>query len=173
MGQQPNIELEISDLPRPIPRPAPARRWRQQRPGDLSAPDQVPSGDAFGRIGPDTGYALRLVHTRKLNIDPREQRQNAEAAVAAVAGARAARMGRAPTIEDVEVASLVLGYDGDGLPEELIAELADTRVSLVAGLGHSARKRLALVAKVPEDVLTAAPDEVRSRMGSGERLLDA
>lgn len=173
MGQQPNIELELSDLPRPVPHPAPARRWIQERPGDLSAPDQVPSGDAFGRIGPDTGYARRLVRTRDLQIDPREQLHNAEAAVAAVAGARAARMGRAPTMEDVELASVVLGYDHANLPEDLLAELADARVPLIAGLSHSSRKGLALVARVPEDVLGSAPGEVRARMASGERLLEA
>lgn len=173
MGQQPNIELEISDLPRPVPHPAPARRWRPQRPGDLSSPDDVPTGEAFGRIGPDTGYARRLVRTRQLTIDAREQKHNAEAAVAAVAGARAARRGRAPTIEDVALSAIVLGYDPEGLPGDLVAELADYRIPLVAGLAHAARKSLALVAQIPDDVLLASPEDVRSRMAAGERLLGA
>ena len=111
MGQQPNIELEISDLPRPTAHTAPARSWRPERPGDLNAPGDVPTGGAFGSTGPDPGYALRLVRSIDLAVAPAEQGHNAEAAVAAIAGARAARFRRAPTLEDVEIAALVRRRD--------------------------------------------------------------
>ncbi len=171
MGQQPNIELEISDLPRPTPRTAPARRWSPRRPGDLTVPGDVPSGGAFGSIGPDPGYALRLVRTLHLAIGPAEQAHNAEAAVAAIAGARAVHFTRAPIIEDVEVAALVLGYDTEGVPAGLVDDLAADRPALVANIGHSSRKSTALIALVASDVLASTADEVRARMAAGERLL--
>ena len=86
MGQQPNIELEIADLPRPTARPAPARRWSPSRPGEMNTPEDVPWGGAFGTTGPDTGYALSLVGQRDLVLAHGEHRANAEAAIAAVAG---------------------------------------------------------------------------------------
>ena len=61
MGQQPNIELEIADLPRPRPAPDPARRWKPSRPGELHSPEEVPWGGAFGTTGPDTGFVYRLI----------------------------------------------------------------------------------------------------------------
>ena len=35
VGQQPNIELEMADLPRPRPKPQPAHGWVPGRPGEL------------------------------------------------------------------------------------------------------------------------------------------
>lgn len=171
MGQQPNIELDISDLPRPSGHTAPPRRWKPGRPGDIERPDDVPSGGSFGSVGPDPGYALRLVRSRQLSMIAGEQGHNAEAAVAAIAGARAAYFGRAPMIEDVDLAAIVLGYDPAGIPADLIEDLASSRVGLIAGLGHSGRKMTALIALVPTDVLSSNPDSVRARMAAGERLL--
>ena len=172
MGQQPNIELELSDLPRPTAHTAPARRWSPGRPGDSATPLDVPSGGAFGSTGPDPGYALRLVRSRDLALGPAEHPHNAEAAVAAIAGARAAHLGRAPMIEDIEVASLVLGYDTEGVPADLIDDLVASRAGLIANISHSARKGTALIALVPIDVLTASPMELQARMAAGECLLD-
>ena len=127
MGQQPNIELDISDLLRPTSHPAPPRRWSPSRPGDLAGPEEVPVGGAYGSTGPDSGYAHRLVRGRSLELAATERKHNAEAAVAVVAGARAAAFHRGPTIDDVEHAALVLGYDRDGIPAELIEDLAVDR----------------------------------------------
>ena len=171
MGQQPNIEIQISDLPRPTAHTAPARPWSPRRPGDLAGPQDVPSGGAFGTTGPDPGYALRLVRTRDLALGPADQAHNAEAAVAAIAGARAARFGRAPVIVDVEIAALVLGYDREGVSADLIDDLAADRPALIANISHSSRRSTALIALVASDVLLASPDEVRARMAAGERLL--
>ena len=172
MGQQPNIELDMSDLPRPSQRPAAARPWRPDRPGDIEAPRDMPEGRAFGSTGPDSGYALRLVRRRELAVPPNERQHNAEVAVAAVAAARAAAFGRAPVPADVDIGALVLGYDTDGIPADVLDELAGDRFNLVANLGHAPRKATALVALVPDNVLTAEPDSLRQRLAAGERLLD-
>ena len=171
MGQQPNIELEMSDLPRPVALTAPARRWRPDRPGDACGPGDVPHGVGFGTAGPDTGYALRLAATRELPVPQSEQIHNARAAVAAIAGARAAHFGRAPIMEDVDVGALLLGYDPQGVAPELLQDLAVDRPHLIANVGHSARRSLALVALVPAAVLRSSPKDIRARMAIGERLL--
>ena len=172
MGQQPNIELEISDLPRPTPVTAPPRRWKPSRPGELGSPDEVPWGGAFGTAGPDTGYALKLVAARRLDLGQSEHRHNVDAALVAVAAARASHFGRAPTDEDVDVASLLLGFDGEGLPVDLVAALAADRVGWFANLGHDNAKVRTLLAAIDIDVLSMSPAEIRARMAAGERLLD-
>jgi hypothetical protein len=173
MGQQPNIELEISDLPRPTPHPAPARGWTPRRPGELNSPAEVPWGGAFGTTGPDTGYALKLVRAMDVPLAPGEHRRNVDAAVAAVAGARASHYGRAPTRKDVEVALTILGYRPKGLPEDLIEGLARDRVAWFANLAHQPTKAQELVAAIPVAVLESVPEELLMRMGAGERLIDA
>ena len=171
MGQQPNIELEISDLPRPVAHPAPARRWRPDRPGDLDGPGDVPSGTGFGTTGPDPGYALRLAADLELAKAPGESDHNARAAVAAIGAARAAEFGRAPIPEDVQLGALVLGYLPQGVDSGLLEDLAEARPELIAGIGHAVRKALALVERVPSDVLMGSAAAARARMAVGERLL--
>lgn len=171
MGQQPNIELEISDLPRPVARPAPARPWRPSRPGDHAGPDDVPSGVGFGSTGPDAGYALRLAATTELTLAAGELRHNAVAAVAAIAAARASHFGRGPVGTDVELGAQLLGYLPDGVQAGLLEELATRRPELIAGVGHAVRRALALTELVPLDVLSSSPSAARARMAVGERLI--
>lgn len=171
MGQQPNIELEISDLPRPRPAPAPARRWRPGRPGELRGPEEVPWGGAFGTTGPDTGYVYRLISDSHLVLADGEDHHNAEAGVAALAAARASHFGRAPTVRDVEVAATILGYSPAGIPNGLIAGLVRERQDWLANLGHDASKARALVTAVPIENLAAPLEDLRARMASGERLI--
>ena len=173
MGQQPNIELEISDLPRPTSHPGAPRRWRPERPGELGSPEVVPWGGAYGTTGPDTGYVLRLIADRHLPTVPGESHHNAEAAVAAVAAARASHFGRAPIGQDIDAAALLLGYDRDGVSDELADEIEAARPGWVANLGHDAAKARALVASVPLDVLVLHPDDIRTRLAAGERLLQS
>ena len=167
MGQQPNIELEISDLPRPEPEPAPARRWSPTRPGEISAPDDMPWGGAFGTTGPDAGYALTLLAARDLPLSSGEDRKNVEVAVATLAAARASRFGRAPRAQDIDVGLLLLGYD-ESLSPQLAELLAEQRRPWLAGLaGHPDRAR-ELAAAIPVEALEAQPDELLSRLARGE-----
>lgn len=132
----------------------------------------MPWGGAYGTTGPDTGYALRLIADRHLRTVPGESHHNAEAALAAIAAARASHFGRAPIAEDIDVASLLLGYDREGIPDDLADELEAARPARVANLGHDAAKARALVAAVPIDILALHPDEIRGRLATGERLVN-
>lgn len=171
MGQQPNIELEISDLPRPKAAPAPARRWSPRRPGEMTTPQEVPWGGAFGTTGPDTGYALKLVRGRDLVLLAGEDRHNAEVAIAALVGARASHFGRAPIARDVDVAITILGLAPSGLPSDLVTTMAKQRIKWFANLGHSPAKARELVASVPIENLAAPLEDLRARMAAGERLI--
>jgi hypothetical protein len=172
MGQQPNIELGYEDLPRPVPHPAPARRWKPTRPGEVTSPADMPWGGGFGTIGPDAGYVLRLIRERALELAPGEHRHNAEAAIAAIATARASRFGRAPINEDVDLACLLLGFDTDELPAELVEGLRRDRTEWFANLGHDAAARRVIVAAVPMAVLESKPGAVRAQMATGRRLIE-
>ncbi|MBA2338424.1 MAG: hypothetical protein H0V96_11840 [Acidimicrobiia bacterium] len=171
MGQQPNIELEMADLPRPTSQPGAARRWSPDRPGDLAGPGDVPWGGVFGTIGPDTGYGLRLVRQRAIGLAGGEHLHNVEVGIAAVAAARASHFGRAPTPGDIDVAMTILGYLPEGMPPVLIEGLAADRVGWMANLGHDDARTRQLVAAVPIENLAAPLDDLRNRMGRGERLI--
>jgi hypothetical protein len=166
VGQNPNIELSIEDLPRPVLHPSPARRWSPDRPGELGSPEDVPWGGRYGTPGPDTGFVLMLLADREIAVAPGERRADVVAALAAFASARASHFGRAPVLDDIRVAEVLLGLDPDGIPETTVAKLAADRPAWMIGLAHHPHKAGALVASVPRDVLAAAPDAVRARMAS-------
>ena len=84
MAQQPNVEIAVEEKPSAVPEPGPARSWEPRRPGDDIGPDQ-PWGGHFGRTGPNTGYALRLIAQADF---PRDHRADeVEAVVGTIAGA--------------------------------------------------------------------------------------
>jgi len=165
VGQQPNIQLHLEDLPRPEPHPGPARRWSARRPGDLAGPQQVPWGGAFGTPGPDTGYALRLLAGRPPSATEGEDPAEAERMVAALMAARASLLGRAPVIGDAEVAEMILGLRAGGLTADAAAD-ARRRLS-----GHGAEALRRLLEAIDLALLAAPAEEVRRRWATGERLV--
>jgi len=167
VGQQPNIELGMADLPRPTEHPGAPRRWSPTRAGELSHPGDVPRGGRFGNPGPDAGYAFTLLKDRAFATAPGESRRDALAAVVALMTARAAALGRAPVIGDAEVAETILGYR-EGPPEDLM----DARVGAVAGLAHHPARCGALVAATDAGALVSSLDRVLERVASGETLID-
>lgn len=171
MGQQPNIPLDIEDLPRPVSHPDPARRWRPERPGDITAPSDMPTGPAFGNPAPDAGYALRLVSDLDLALGAHEDRHDVAAALAAVAMARASLFGRAPTAEDVAMARLVFGFDGDGIPAPLLEGLQRDRLHWFANLAHRPGAAADLAGRVPDEVLAGDLEQARRTMAGGDRLI--
>jgi hypothetical protein len=172
LGQQPSIELELSDLPRPEPTRHPERRWRPSRPGDIQGPDEMPWGGSFGTTGPDTGYALALLLLFEIDPGPLQNQRDLHIGLAAVAGARASRFGRAPVKEDVELALLVFGFLPEGLHDDLVAGLVEDRHEWFANAAHEAEKGRRIAAAVPLEVLELSVGEVRRRMAAGERLVD-
>lgn len=160
MAQQPNIELDPSDRPRPTPKPGAARRWRAEgRPGVITAPDQVPSGPGFGTPGPDTGWAKVLIR----RTDLPGLTHGLEKVLTALMAARAASFGRAPTPEDLEVARLVCGLDAS-LPDSL-RERCERWVEATAHdrpIGRTALEDVGI------DLLRHEPSVVRLRLTRAE-----
>jgi hypothetical protein len=164
MAQQPNIELQFSDLPQPVAGTGPERRWDPNRPGELTGTG-VPWGGAFGMPGPDAGYALKLAASRELLLADHEHREDADAVTAAVAAARASFAGRGPARCDVAVALIILGYDTE-------SEFGAVRSAAIGGSAHHPNRIRRVVAGIPADVYDAAPDELRERVASGESLIE-
>jgi hypothetical protein len=167
MGQQPNIELTLSDLPVATPQPAPARRWSPSRPGELGDPQTVPWGGAFGTPGPDAGYARTLAAAREMALVEGERRRDAEVATAALATARASFYGRAPVGGDIDIAVVILCYDRSGIPGAVADRVAAGRGKWVTDIARRSHQAAALVRSVPLDLLVADIDEVRAAVADG------
>ncbi len=152
MGQQPNVEVGPASRPRAVPEPGPARRWRPDRPGDITSPEQMRWGGAFGTPGPDTGWAFKLVAEGDLP----ERTPLLERLVATLMGARASLFGRAPTIEDLEVAKQILGL-GEGADAELDAQ----RHRWLDAAAHEKIPGKQALSEIGPELLKAQPAGVR------------
>ncbi len=152
MGQQPSIEITESDQPRKVLLTPPSQRWRPVRPGVITAPEQVPTGGHFGLIGPDTGWAFRIIDANGLpDADP-----SLREVVAALMGARAAIWGRGPTREDFEVALTMCGFGYEAIPE-----IVDRRVHWIRAVSHDVRPGETAVAEVDPALFSMSVDQVR------------
>jgi len=169
MAQQPNIELEITDLPRPEPHPGPARSWRPGRPGDPTGPDDVPRGPLFGTPGPDAGFALRLLDTLGWAPAEGEHRADTEAALAAIIIARGSKEGRAPTRKDVDAALTLLGL-GE-VPPPVADAFATYRKHRFAGFAHDPERVELWLATLDEELIHADLPAIRAAIASGPDAL--
>jgi hypothetical protein len=166
MGQQPNIELDRSDLPRSVPVPEAPRRWSPARPGEIGGPEEMPRDPMhFGRPGPDTGWALRLIG--RADFDRSRRADEIEAVLATLVGARASMYGRAPVPEDVEVGLLVLGLRPEGLDARVVGRLAEIREGALDHAAHEKSRGAALLAAVPRDIIAGKPAAMRSWLSGG------
>ena len=157
MGQQPNIELDASDLPRSALEPGAARRSPNGRPGEIMTPEEAVAGGTFGRPGPDTGWVLRLVRATDFDRSDR----GIEAVVASVAAARAASNGRGPAPADVEVALILLGLRPEGVPVEVVAQLSAARATWLGKATHERVKGQSFLSQLSPGLLSADPERVR------------
>jgi hypothetical protein len=166
VGQQPNIDLQMANLPRPTDPTAEPRRWAPGRVGEVRGPDDVPRGGRFGTPGPDAGYALTLLAEREIATAPGERRRDAMAAIAAVMSARASALGRAPVAGDAEVAEVILGYAGPAA-----GHTAEARAAAITGMAHHRAATRALIVGIDRTALVGSFDEVASRAAAGETLV--
>ena len=157
MGQQPNIELVASDLPRSALEPGAARRGGSGRPGEVMTPEEAVSGGDFGRPGPDTGWVLRIVKATEFD----RSGSGIEAVVASVAAARAAHNGRGPTSSDVEVALILLGLRPEGIPDDVVAQLSSARARWLSKAAHERVKGRSFLSQLSPGLLSADPERVR------------
>lgn len=146
--------------------PRRADAWKADRPGEVRGGQ--PRGGQLGSVGPDQGYAYRLVrHIEDHLVFGNVQRDDAVAGGVAVAMKRAAAFGRAPIVHDLTAAFTVFGFFDDEPPSELV----DLRAGLFAEVrsSHHYTELRHLVDLVPEDVLRLSPDVIASQYMSDWR----
>ncbi len=121
------------------------------RPGDLSTPG-MPRGLRLGTIGPDQGYAYKLVRQFDDRLElGRVHRSDAVAGCVGVAMKRSALFGRGPMVHDLTAAFTLFGFLDPTPTEELVAmrEAAFAEVSS----HHHYVERQELIDLVPDAML--------------------
>lgn len=164
MGQEPNIELERSDAPRATPGPGAPGRWKPTRPGEINSPSEMRWGGAFGRPGPDPGWALKLIRDTAWNRS--ERGTEAEAVLATLVAARASLFGRGPTMHDVEVGLILMGLRPQEVPPAVAKRLADERNRWLDISAHEHFKGAAFVGSLDPVLLAASPDRIRTLLAT-------
>ena len=169
MGQEPTIEIPLEDLPRPTAEPAPARRWKPSRPGDLLAPADVPWGGAFGTPGPGTGYALKLASGASYELEAGESRANVESVLLLIMSARASWFGKAPSSDDLAWSLMVLGLDRqEEIPQAVMARLAESRRYWAPRVAHSNAAARRLSARLAPELFARSVVDLRHQLALGE-----
>lgn len=136
--------------------------WTADRPGEVVG-DGQPAGGRLGSQGPDQGYALRLARTMldRLHLAPGEDLDDVVAGCVGVALKRSALFGRAPILEDLEVACGLFGFLDEAVP----AARVEKRRRLFAGVAHHHHYAAcrAVADLVADDLLCLGPDEASSQ----------
>lgn len=153
MPRQPNIDPPDQDLPRTALAPAAPSRWSPSRPGMITAPDQVTPGGLFGRPGPDTGWAFRIIRQAGLP----EEEMRGEAVLVTLMAARASLFGRAPVPEDLDVARILMGYE-EGASQQMV----ERGRRWIKHSRHEAVPGAAAAEQIGLDLLAMSSDDLRS-----------
>ena len=172
MAQQPKIEVDPADVPRVGAEPQSPSAWRADRPGDFAGPADVPTGPGFGTPGPDTGYALKLLAARELELDGDEDPGRVHRAAVHLISARASHYGRAPTAHDGDVALALLGLNSS-LTGTVGTALSIDRKKWVAKAANAAKYGRALVASVDEEMLISPVGDIVAQLQDGVRPLQS
>lgn len=152
MGRQPNVELSESDRPRRGLEPGPSVKWRADKPGIPSSPLEVPKGGGFGVIGPDHGWAWKVVSGADLPDDDPRLRM----VVTGLVMARAGALGRAAIAQDVEAALAIAGFGEESRPD-----LDERRQKWLEASGHDQRPGATAVSEVDLSMLIQKPERIR------------
>ena len=158
MGQQPNIELDIDDLPRGAHEPGAPSGWKPTRPGEILSPAAMPVGGVFGNPSPDGGWIVKLVRAADYQRDGRAL----DDVVATVATARATVFGRGPVPDDVEAALVVLGLSEDGIPPATLERIGDLRTGWLAATAHETVRGRAALDDIGRELQFQSVDEIRA-----------
>ena len=166
MTQPSFVPIVEADQVRPALRLETPRRWTGGRPGELAFPVRVGGGTGRGTPGPDQGYAMRLArHVEdRIRVQPGESVEDALVGCALLAARRSALLGRAPTMQDVEVACALWGYCEVDPPSALV----DERRLAFSSVAHDYAAQRALVDRVTDATLLLSPEQVTASVRAGE-----
>lgn len=160
MGQQPNIEIDVDHYPRARPEPGASAGWKPGRPGEITSPQDMPTGGVFGNPSPDTGWVLKLIKNAEFD----RSSDALESLVAMIASVRASVFGRGPVPEDVEAALIVLGLRTDGLDAATIGRLDEQRARWLSKVPHEAVRGRSAIEDLDRAFLRRSLDEIRTGM---------
>ncbi len=124
--------------------------WTAHRPADFKSdrPDSKERGYVYrGHVGPDQGYALKLVHDMlhsDIILKDEESEEDVVAGLAAIATARASSLGRAPVRADISYAAGLFDYDKQ-VPS---TQALEKRKEVFSSAAHDYKVRRRLVASV-------------------------
>jgi len=124
----------------------------------ITAPEQVTPGGLFGRPGPDTGWAFRIVRQAGL---PAHEMQG-EAVLVTLMAARASLFGRAPVPEDLDVARILMGYE-----EGASGQMVERGRRWLRHSRHEAVPGAAAAEQTGSDLLVMSPADLRSALAAG------
>lgn len=115
-------------------------------------------------MGPDQGYVLRLANAlrERVRLTEGEDWEDVRAGCCQIALRRAAEHGRAPVLQDVEVALGLWGFLSDDVPSDLLA-VRKREFDVISHPHHEHRLR-ALDEKVAESALRLEPAEISRRL---------
>ncbi len=151
-------EDEVRDLHK-LPPPA---AWYAKRPADFRP---APAGRQPGRgvAGPDQGYGLLLAErfAGRLVLAKGEHKEDALKGASVLAMKRAALFGRAPVVDDLELALELFGYLGEASPLQV-----EVRRAAFGGVAHDYWRCRELADRVPEETLRMTLAAVRERLGA-------
>ncbi len=151
MAQQPNVAIFDEERPRRSLPPPASRGWRDDKPGVPEGPDDPDGYSAYFAVGPDPGYALKLVRLHELPDD-----EGIEEVVTGLVMTRVAELGRAAVMDDVEAALAVLGYGTEARPEVL-----ERRRRWLEAVPYEMRPGELAVLEVDRAILVETPDHIR------------
>ena len=165
MAQPDYVPVSPSDRVREGSQLPPAKRWITDRPGEI-ADLRPPTGDSFGRPGPDQGYALRLAQrfAGDLKLEKGEHAEDAIAGCVSVALKRASIFGRAPVIYDLEIAFSLFGFLGNA-PRDLV----EWRKGYFEAAAHHYWEQREISDLIADDVLRLLPAQIKERVASDWR----
>jgi hypothetical protein len=167
MAQPDYVPLQTGDRVRrdenmPVP-----DGWKADRPADHLLPGQ-PTGRHFGTPAPDGGYGLKLVRrlVPKLRLTEGVSAEDAVLGLLGVGLRRAGVFGRAPILQDFELAATVWGFLGQA-PNDLVA----FRRPLFSSCSHSYSDQRDIVDLVPESTLRMSVAQVEAAHPDWKSLL--
>lgn len=155
------VPIDPADRPRDYTsrwrRPEP---WMPDRPGETVGKPH-PRGGLYGNQGPDIGYAYKLIvlAADRIIVQSGEEREDIEKGCVGVAMRRGSLIGRAPVMEDLDIAFTIWGF----CDEQPDPTLLERRREMFEGAGghHGYDIIKAIVAAVPDSTLAKSLDEVK------------
>jgi hypothetical protein len=167
MAQPDYVPLHAADRVRRDDKMPVPDAWRADRPADHAQPGQ-PTGARLGSQGPDGGYGLKLMRRLepKLRLTEGIDTEDAVAALFGIGSKRASIFGRAPILQDFELAATIWGFLG-----QADSDLVAFRRPLFSGCSHDYWAQRDICDRSPDETLRLSIAQVSAIWPDWKRLV--